>query len=347
MIPNSEISVVIQGPLKPETRQCILSVMRVLPGAEIIVSTWENSDFSILDGLSGFVLLENTDPNPNGKTYYNDIEKSAPFNLNRQIVSSYNGICAATRKYVLRMRADIELQSADFLRFWDAFPERNTDYAFFQHRIIVPSMISINPDFARGYFQIQISDWVQFGTKSDMTELYNLPQMNEYDMNFYLHNPNTSLPDGLIDNDSHCIWRWGSEQYLFVSNVKKKFSNLDYPHRCAVTDSVIETEKNFYINNFIVLDVCDFSFDNIKHPMRDSYFGWTSRFDWWETLYRYNLYQYDYKNYCDKDYKIKLNKFSYIFIRHILKSRVKFTTKIKMVIKVITEMILIKAGIKK
>ncbi len=280
MITDSDISVVIQGPLRPETRQCILSVRRTLPKSEIIVSTWEKSDFSILDGLDGFTLLKNVDPNPDGKTYFNDIAESATFNLNRQIVSSYNGICAATRKYVLRMRADIDLQSSDFLNFWDQFPCRDEKYAFFKHKIIVPNMVSINPNFSRGYFQIQISDWMQFGLKSDMVELYNLDLMSEYDMDFYIHNPEYKLAPHLIDGDAHCKWRWGSEQYIFISNVKKHLPNLNYPHRKAVTSDIINAEKRFYINNFIVLDSCDFKFDNFKHPIRNSFLGWISRFDW-------------------------------------------------------------------
>ena len=48
MIDSSEISVVAQGPVRPDTAESLSSVRRVLPRAEIIFSTWEDEK---ADGL--------------------------------------------------------------------------------------------------------------------------------------------------------------------------------------------------------------------------------------------------------------------------------------------------------
>ena len=40
MISSSDISVVVQGPVRKETEECLVSVRRHLAGSEIIFSTW-------------------------------------------------------------------------------------------------------------------------------------------------------------------------------------------------------------------------------------------------------------------------------------------------------------------
>ena len=40
MVRTSDISVILQGPVREETRRAVQSVRSFLPGAEIILSTW-------------------------------------------------------------------------------------------------------------------------------------------------------------------------------------------------------------------------------------------------------------------------------------------------------------------
>ena len=45
IISSEEISVVVQGPLDKElTFECLSSIRKWLPGSEIILSSWQNSD---------------------------------------------------------------------------------------------------------------------------------------------------------------------------------------------------------------------------------------------------------------------------------------------------------------
>lgn len=349
MIKSNEISVVIQGPITACTSLCIESVKNILPDAELILSTWKNSDLSNID-LSNIILVENDDPNPSGVTYYNEVDKKHPFNLNRQIVSSKNGIDKATNKYVLRMRGDIKIESSDFLKYWEQFDKRNEDFSFFKHRILVPSLVSICPKNNSEYFQVQISDWLQFGLKEDLVELYNLDLMSEEDMDFYVNN-DFEIPKGFIDLDINSKWRWGSEQYLFVANFKKKLVDINYPHRKAITSDILAFEKQFFINNFIVLDSIDFKFDNFKHPVENLFLIWCKHFEYWNALYRYNIFQMNYKQNCDQKYKIKFNDLSLILIKHLRQGkqagehgleRIPRPERIKKIFKVILEMIKIK-----
>jgi hypothetical protein len=67
MIDNRDITVVVQGPVQalPDrdqdegiTQLCLRSVRELLPGARIILSTWDQQD---LDGLDYDELVINTD----------------------------------------------------------------------------------------------------------------------------------------------------------------------------------------------------------------------------------------------------------------------------------------------
>ena len=72
MIDSKDISVVIQGAIDPiETKKCISSIKQYLPGAEIILSTWENSN---LEGLEYDHLVLSKDPG----AFFCNRAKSAP-----------------------------------------------------------------------------------------------------------------------------------------------------------------------------------------------------------------------------------------------------------------------------
>ena len=111
-IDSSEISVVVQGAISDKfTKRVLVSIRKYLPKSEIILSTWKGSDVS---GLSYDILIENEDPGaiilfPQWKQYHN---------LNRQIVSTQNGIAKASKKYILKIRTDIVLKNRGFLQYF-------------------------------------------------------------------------------------------------------------------------------------------------------------------------------------------------------------------------------------
>ena len=88
-IEDSEISIVLQGPIYKGTTSRVCKRMReIFPNAEIIVSTWEGSDTS---GLIYDILLENKDPG--GTPLMLDGELNNKTNkVDRMILSSKNCI---------------------------------------------------------------------------------------------------------------------------------------------------------------------------------------------------------------------------------------------------------------
>ena len=59
MIDLKDISVVVQGAITNYTKLCLESIRKYLPGAEIILSTWDDSN---IDRLDYDVVIFNKDP---------------------------------------------------------------------------------------------------------------------------------------------------------------------------------------------------------------------------------------------------------------------------------------------
>lgn len=170
MIDDKDISVVVQGPIIHKesevavdwTKEVCASIRTHLPNAELILSTWINSE---VNGIDYDLLIENDDPG-NFLSYYNGYDQNPAINnINRQIVSTKEGIRAATRKYVMKLRSDSIVLTTNFLKIYEMYGEREERIATFEPR---------NP---YGIFKGQYSlcDFWFLGTKERMELLWNIP----------------------------------------------------------------------------------------------------------------------------------------------------------------------------
>ncbi len=139
-ITSRDISVVVQGPIhKTRTKKCLQSIRKNLPEAEIILSTWKGSDISSFERLYD-ILVENEDPGNAllrenaGKKLYN--------NLNRQLLSTQEGLKKASRKYAMKLRSDMILADNRFLNSFDRFQKRSENYVLFKHKILTCSLFT-------------------------------------------------------------------------------------------------------------------------------------------------------------------------------------------------------------
>lgn len=248
---STDFSVVVQGPIigkpgegyeKQKTLHCLESIRRVLPDAEIIVSTWEGSDYNHL--FYDKIIL-NEDP---GAISYNDYElKNVLNNTNRQIVSTNNGLKQASRKYAIKMRGDFKLENTSFLSLLHKFTEVNK-YRFFRHRILVPTYVSRDPE--KTPLLYHISDLFQVGYTSDLQDLWDIPLQPEpqttraYPYNtLFINNP---FRDYKYSN------RFAAEQYIWYAFAKKKGLNLSINYLCHIPISVISPSLLSIVDNFII-----------------------------------------------------------------------------------------------
>lgn len=252
-IASKDISVVIQGAIDEKlTPKCLQSVRKYLPDAEVILSTWKGSEISSLEGLYDKLVL-NVDPGASPMDYPLQLR---PYNLNRYLVSSKNGIQISTKSYILKMRSDLCLRNTSFLKYFDKFSERNDRYSIFKHKVLTSSLYTISGESGTGkergithYTPYHISDWYHFGLSDDIKLLYSCKLVDMPNFASYI-----KKPDYPIKWLNHRMWKFPPEQYLGVELAKKKYPDLDFPD-CLHYDRVdLEQAKRFIIDNFITLD---------------------------------------------------------------------------------------------
>ena len=296
MIDSKDISVVVQGAIdKENTPKCLASIRKYLPDAEIILSTWKDSE---VEGLDFDVLIENDDPGAilcaPKFNYYN--------NINRQLLSTQNGLKVCNRLYSMKMRTDNILTKSDFLKYFDKFPKRCEKFKLFKKRLITLTI------FSRKHFKIpnpfRICDWVTFGLTEDVKKYYfNIDLVQEPEFSLYFETRKELIPK---DNPSpYHFHRYTTEQYYPLDCFRKFFPEIKMEHLGDFNETVIEQSNIALANNFIFLDYSQHGIYLKKAQNR--WYEWSideSKVTdvHWKGFIRHYIFQKDYKKYCDKFY---------------------------------------------
>lgn len=289
MIKSEEISVIVQGAInKTETKKCLKSIRKFLPDAEIILSTWENSDVSNLNNLYDIVIFSK-DPGAVKLDLVNNVTN----NQNRQLVSTKEGVKKASRKYILKLRSDFELQSSNFLKYWNKFSTRNEKFNLFRHRVMISSVFSrFTSATSHRPTPFHASDFFLFGLSEDLKDYFASIRLFTNDE---LGNWKYLYPNKVPFSEAN--FRYAPEQFFLLSYVKQ-FFNVNFDDCSDWNLENIELSNNILYNNFIFLDFKQSGIYSKKHSKSieyaDKIYG----------LISYKYFQEQYKNYCDKSYHI-------------------------------------------
>ncbi len=128
MSDDADLSFVIQGPVqaapdRPQaegiTAQCLASVRKFFPRSRIILSSWEGQHVAGLD-FDELVLSPDPGPvilrGPEGPLWKE--------NLNRQLVSTRNGLRQVKTRRDCKLRSDMRLLGRDFAEIDQKYPLR-------------------------------------------------------------------------------------------------------------------------------------------------------------------------------------------------------------------------------
>ena len=292
IIDAKDISVVVQGPIFHQldeetgmewTERCTKSIRSVLPEAEIILSTWENEDVSKLEYDR---VLYNVDPGVLHCTGTN-----LP-NINRQLVSTLNGVKAASRKYVLKLRSESYIENEDFWKYFGLYTNRNKKFRITKNRLIIDQYVDPLPALRPFY----ASEAYVFGLKEDILLYFDVPLASDQACtgamkgHSFRINRNRRLKNNYIDNVPR-----GYEQYYMCEFINKYLRE----GKEDVDIKLIELSDLVIANNFIVLDGWNsYGIKSLKY----SQIGAESdsiNFEGWTYLYR---------KYCDQNYPIDWRK---------------------------------------
>lgn len=264
----------VQGPVDHDlTPFCIETIRRYLPEAEVILSTWEGSD---LRGLKVDHLVLNADP---GSVVCNIGARPISYNVNRQIVSSLNGIRTATRPFVVKVRSDMEFTGSGFLELPSRFPIRTDRMKVFQDRIVTCTVPS--QSVRRRGLVLSPSDWFQFGRREDLLLLWDIPlDENAQTARYFASHPRPS-PDRL----RHFIYRYLPEQYIFLQCLKK-VAPVELEHLGESTRELRKLTELLFANNYIMADEQSLGVHFRKYRHNASSRCGYMTFSEWQWLYR-------------------------------------------------------------
>lgn len=136
----SDLTIVLQGSTlgEYEGKRCIEysipSIKKFLHSCKVILSTWEGEE--IPENIKNQIdeIVYNKDPG--FKTRDCKI-KGKPNNVNRQIVSSINGLKKVKTKFAMKMRTDFILTGKKFLDHFDKFPKYEKNIVFLKKELYV------------------------------------------------------------------------------------------------------------------------------------------------------------------------------------------------------------------
>lgn len=285
MINSQDISIIVQGAISKDfTRNVLLSIRRVFPDAEIILSTWENSD---TDNLNYDLLVESKDPGaPILHPQWNQ-----KHNLNRQIVSTKNGIKKATRKYVLKTRTDIVFNNANFLKYFGKFQIRNENCKILKERVLICQHYARRAEI----LPFHISDWVMFGLKEDIEKIWDieLEPEPEYTEWFYNHE---LLPQHKDERHEYNFFRhrYCAEQYIWANLLWKNGEKFTFENMFDISWYNSYLTRLSFANNLVILSLEQYGIIFCKgNPLKE------------ETIYSHYDWQKLYKIYCQSDFELE------------------------------------------
>lgn len=247
-----DISVVVQGPIsglptdKMEDRHTYLSLKSIrksLPGAKIILSTWEDAN---VDDLDYDLLVRSEDP---GTVVFGDLSP----NCFRQVVSSINGLKRCETKYVIKTRPDLLFKNAHFLDYFVEYNRLPFDeqYKILKQRVV--TLTTCNPN-RRQKLPFTASDWFFFGLTEDVRNIFEIP-LAKGDYSMTDTNGNTHRVDSLFSAEQY-IW------FTFLS----KYRNIPFMYTTDISHDNIETAEKYFANNCVLISARRAGLDWIRYP---------------------------------------------------------------------------------
>lgn len=297
-IDTRDISFVVQGAIdKNNTKFCLDSIRRNFPGSTIILSTWEKSN---VKGLDFDEVVFNTDP---GSAVYDSFGNCN--NINRQIITSYNGLKTVKTKYAAKVRNDLIFDGPNFIYYFNKFSLYNEEYRKVKGRMIaltvfsrlIDDVVKYEGDYEVVCANYNISDWFQFGYTDDVLKFWSVPTIPDISSfsHYYLGEK--------VPFSGYYYSKNSPERYItsvFAGFDPDKTTRTMMSGRNKRDDSL-----RFLVNNFIILDYQHSRIYSKKYERMDK-----DVFDYPGTavgLFFYADFLHYYKKYCDKSFVIPDN----------------------------------------
>lgn len=240
-----DITIVFQGAFSAHLgedrfnfKEHLKHIRNILPGVKIFLSTWEGT--YVPDKLRFDKVIFSKDPGGLAGIKHKEIDKAN--NINRQIITTLNGLKEVETTYAVKLRTDCFLEHADFIDYFKKF-NKNDD------RILSACFFTIDP-YMYEHMPFHISDWFQFGRTENLLDYWNPPLMSKDDAMWYKENP-YSENSGYFDKEF--LAKFAVEQYI-ASNYAQKFGYETPRFHNDNRDEVLKSHNKFLAEKVIILD---------------------------------------------------------------------------------------------
>jgi hypothetical protein len=267
-IDSSEISIVIQGRFNENcqssssnanTEDVIKAWRKLLPKAQIILSTWEQPKCSLNEVD---ILIVNQDP---GVTISKCSEMAPENNLGRQILSTQTGLRAARKFFSIKTRTDIMPFSDGFVSIFLKNRARNINYCIFDSPVVTCRFCTLDPVLSG--LSLHVSDIFHFGKSTDLQKIWEIPipkpcsGQNPADVGFDRLGRIITTTDRLLR----------PEQYITLNLIRMAAPeiNLEYTYDDNLR---ARSEGECYIfNNFTIRDASEIGINLPERMVRSSF----------------------------------------------------------------------------
>lgn len=181
MIRAQDITIVMQGDIRPETMAAIQAVRRVLPGARLILSTFVREPVEPYRGLVDALVLSE---DPGAQAPYTVSRFAAPNNLNRQLVSTQAGLLEVATPYTLKLRTDCVLASSAFVHRYEAVKQADPG----GDRLVANTFYTRHPRGISSYL-FHVSDWFIFGSTPTVSQFWAVTPMSDEEATWFECHP--------------------------------------------------------------------------------------------------------------------------------------------------------------
>lgn len=282
---DSDISVVIQGNVTIETHNLVNQIRSLLPRSELILVTWIGNNVEGLCVNKSYYLEE-------PESYVQHKRSKKHNHLNHILRSTKVGIEHTNRKYVLKVRSDLQIDSLAFLKTFQKYPQK-TDKTIFDHKVLVPILYS-RISYRGKYTPFHVSDWACFGLKTDLLLWFSLiPEVQEPEFTKYFSNE--------VSRFGTTTFKMAPEQY-FVSQLYTRFYRIEFDNCEQATENIQKLSNEFIVSNFIVADYKETGWFLNKYPeSKDIELVGRAFFELWNR----DNYNQHYQLYCNHQEIVK------------------------------------------
>ena len=261
-IDPADITFVVQGAVdKKWTPQCLDSIRQFFPASHVILSTWAGADVSDIKYLCDNIILND---DPGAIPHSNFKQFPTTFNLDRQIVSTRNGLKAVKTKYAIKIRSDSILTGTGFLNYYNALSKYDKKYKLFSNRIV--SFAGYRPKSVKNgktSWLFCMHDYAYFGLTSDLLKLWDIPLMNDIEKDYWhiVHHDKWPTPRDKYEwyinrwlNEWKPRYQYHAEQYILVKAFAKlKGVKIPLENMFDFRRENDELFKRILANNFVPL----------------------------------------------------------------------------------------------